>query len=211
VLLISVESLVDKNLDSQPDFSALRNAISDLQSASAALDEEKQEALEEFKKLIEHLPPYPSALLVKQQKRFCTKGPLDKWNAPPQTFVRKLKDWVKGIFGVPSATVTAASWDISKIFGDDTWESILEHVYPTTGEADYESLPPWLPGPVKKFIKAARRLGRCNKRLIAFERGFISEEGIKDREWYRHLGVAPGKWLGMSCLTDLDLKNTDSF
>jgi N-acetylated-alpha-linked acidic dipeptidase len=25
---------------------------------------------------------------------------------------------------------------------------------------------------------------------------FISEDGIKDREWYRHLGVAPGKWLG---------------
>lgn len=35
-----------------------------------------------------------------------------------------------------------------------------------------------------------------NKKLIAFERGFISEDGIKDREWYRHLGVAPGKWLG---------------
>ena len=37
---------------------------------------------------------------------------------------------------------------------------------------------------------------KVNKKLIAFERGFISEDGIKDREWYRHLGVAPGKWLG---------------
>jgi N-acetylated-alpha-linked acidic dipeptidase len=26
---------------------------------------------------------------------------------------------------------------------------------------------------------------------------FISEDGIKDREWYRHLGVAPGRWLGV--------------
>jgi hypothetical protein len=25
---------------------------------------------------------------------------------------------------------------------------------------------------------------------------FIHPAGIKDREWYRHLGVAPGKWLG---------------
>ena len=36
----------------------------------------------------------------------------------------------------------------------------------------------------------------ANKKLVGFERGFISEEGIKEREWYRHLGVAPGKWLG---------------
>ncbi|KAG8832874.1 hypothetical protein FRC17_000444 [Serendipita sp. 399] len=33
-------------------------------------------------------------------------------------------------------------------------------------------------------------------RLSRFEQGFLSEAGIKDREWYRHLGVAPGKWLG---------------
>lgn len=59
-----------------------------------------------------------------------------------------------------------------------------------------DTLPPWLPGPVKRFIEAARRLGRSNKMLKSFERGFISEGGIKDREWYKHLGVAPGKWLG---------------
>jgi hypothetical protein len=35
-----------------------------------------------------------------------------------------------------------------------------------------------------------------NKRLIAFERSFISKDGIKDRQWYKHLGVAPGKWSG---------------
>lgn len=33
-----------------------------------------------------------------------------------------------------------------------------------------------------------------NKKLALFERGFLSDTGIKDREWYRHLGVAPGKW-----------------
>jgi hypothetical protein len=80
---------------------------------------------------------------------------------------RRLKDWVKGIFGVPSATVTAASWDISKVFDDDTWESILEHVYSATGDTDQESFPPWLSGPMKEFIETAWRLGRCNKRLIA--------------------------------------------
>ena len=50
--------------------------------------------------------------------------------------------------------------------------------------------------PVKKFIEAAQRVQRANAKLVAFERGFISEDGIKEREWYKHLGVAPGKWLG---------------
>ena len=51
---------------------------------------------------------------------------------------------------------------------------------------------------IKKIMKAARRVQAVNKKLVAFERGFISEEGIKDREWFKHLGVAPGKWLGAS-------------
>ena len=51
-------------------------------------------------------------------------------------------------------------------------------------------------GPIGRFIKAAKRVQAANAKLVAFERGFISEEGIKDREWYKHLGVAPGKWLG---------------
>jgi hypothetical protein len=58
--------------------------------------------------------------------------------------------------------------------------------------------PPHFPHkfPIHKFIKAAKRVAKANKKLIDFERGFISEGGIKDREWYKHLGVAPGKWLG---------------
>jgi N-acetylated-alpha-linked acidic dipeptidase len=47
-----------------------------------------------------------------------------------------------------------------------------------------------------KFIKAVKAVRKINQKLASFERGFIHEEGIKDREWYRHLGVAPGKWLG---------------
>lgn len=38
-------------------------------------------------------------------------------------------------------------------------------------------------------------LAAINKKLALFERGFLSDAGIKDREWYRHLGVAPGKWM----------------
>jgi N-acetylated-alpha-linked acidic dipeptidase len=51
-----------------------------------------------------------------------------------------------------------------------------------------------------KLIKALKVVRKINQKLISFERGFIHEDGIKDREWYRHLGVAPGKWLGKTLL-----------
>ncbi|KAL1406998.1 Vacuolar protein sorting-associated protein 70 [Vanrija albida] len=51
---------------------------------------------------------------------------------------------------------------------------------------------------IKKTLKAIRRV---NVKLRDFESGFIAEEGIKDREWYRHKGVAPGKWLGYGSTT----------
>ena len=50
--------------------------------------------------------------------------------------------------------------------------------------------------PPPKLIKALKAVRKINQKLVSFERGFIHEDGIKDREWYRHLGVAPGKWLG---------------
>lgn len=62
---------------------------------------------------------------------------------------------------------------------------------------------PHLPGDAKllrEIIKAVKRVRTVNAKLASFERGFISKEGINDREWYKHLGVAPGKWLGMSHL-----------
>ncbi|KAG8679783.1 hypothetical protein FRC11_003300, partial [Ceratobasidium sp. 423] len=42
---------------------------------------------------------------------------------------------------------------------------------------------------------------KANNRLSNFERGFISEAGLPGREWYRHLIVAPGKWIGYGATT----------
>jgi len=53
----------------------------------------------------------------------------------------------------------------------------------------------------EEVIRAEKHVRDVNKRLSEFEQGFISEDGIKDREWYRHLGVAPGKWLGYGATT----------
>ncbi|KAJ3576240.1 hypothetical protein NP233_g572 [Leucocoprinus birnbaumii] len=46
------------------------------------------------------------------------------------------------------------------------------------------------------LIRTTHRVREINDKLRSFERGFISEDGIKDREWFKHLGVAPGRWLG---------------
>lgn len=50
--------------------------------------------------------------------------------------------------------------------------------------------------PLPKILKAIKRIRAVNQKLVAFERGFISEDGLPSREWYKHLGVAPGRWLG---------------
>lgn len=65
--------------------------------------------------------------------------------------------------------------------------------------------------PAGEFIKAAKRVQKTNSKLVAFERGFISEGGIKDREWYKHLAVAPGKWLGESFCTTGALQSTYAY
>lgn len=55
---------------------------------------------------------------------------------------------------------------------------------------------PKIPKRIRRVMKAAAAVIAVNKKLSSFERGFISEEGIKDREWYKNIVVAPGKWTG---------------
>lgn len=106
--------------------------------------------------------------------------------------MRLVADWIKGVFGVPPPT--EAELQRLSLPALDSWEEYLSLVS-ENGNQISESYKKW-PFPFDRFIKAAKRISRANKKLIAFERGFISEEGINEREWYKHLGVAPGKWLG---------------
>ncbi|KXN89501.1 Glutamate carboxypeptidase 2 [Leucoagaricus sp. SymC.cos] len=66
---------------------------------------------------------------------------------------------------------------------------------PTT--PDFERHKRWR----KALFRAIHRVRVVNDKLRSFEPGFISEGGIKDREWFKHLGVAPGKWLGYGATT----------
>ncbi|SNX85429.1 related to glutamate carboxypeptidase II [Melanopsichium pennsylvanicum] len=53
----------------------------------------------------------------------------------------------------------------------------------------------------KEIWKVLGEIRRVNKKLQTFEQGLISKEGLKGREWYKHLGTAPGRWLGYGATT----------
>lgn len=164
----------------KPSFSGLRNVINDLQSASADLDEEKEEAEEDFRDLLRQLP---------DKHKHCRRHKF-----------RRIAEWIKRLFGVQPRDEHHP--------GHDFWMDVAFGNAQLQGDTRYHSLArkPSLPQqqsrhhssgiPIRKFIKAAKRVRNANRKLAAFERGFISEGGIKDREWYKHLGVAPGLWLG---------------
>lgn len=182
-----VESLVP-SLENEVQFTSLRSAIHTVQESSFKLDAEKKEAEEDFKKLLKRIP-FPGRRGARPSRRHI--GPF-----------RRAADAVKRIFGVPPPT--EAELQLLSLRSANSWEEYLEYV----SEVDFDEqgalvvmpdnalgdLP--LPFPIRRFIEAAKRVAKANKKLISFERGFISGEGIKDREWYKHLGVAPGKWLG---------------
>ncbi|KAK0453699.1 Zn-dependent exopeptidase [Armillaria borealis] len=157
--LDTVESLVVQETSSAIDFGILRLAISKLQAASEALDEEKEDAEKASKNDLPSFPP-PGRAICRRRSPFYTR----------------VSNWIKGVFGVPPLE--------------------LVEQQSTTATADIPKIPPIL-----EFLKAQRRVIKANKKLISFERGFISEDGIKGREWFKHLGVAPGRYLGYGATT----------
>ncbi|WFC97062.1 glutamate carboxypeptidase II [Malassezia brasiliensis] len=55
--------------------------------------------------------------------------------------------------------------------------------------------------PRHELRHAMRLVRRVNRALQRFERGFLDARGLPERTWYRHLGVAPGRWLGYGATT----------
>ncbi|KAJ7368620.1 Zn-dependent exopeptidase [Mycena albidolilacea] len=176
--LDEVEEIVSRTpLDGAIDLSALRNTIRELNAASIELDAEKEAAEKEFTKLLSQLPKFP--------RRYGKR----------RGFTRHLVNFIKRVFGV-----APHNWHRSGLHIPAAWEEYLDAQF-TMDRSDPES--PHLPRmpPIFKFIKAAKRVTKANKKLAAFERGFLSEEGIKGQEWYKHVGVAPGRWLGYGATT----------
>ncbi|KAI5833642.1 hypothetical protein K523DRAFT_413088 [Schizophyllum commune Tattone D] len=195
------------------EFAELGAAIAKLQEASAALDKEKYEAEKAFLEALKKLPPFP---------------PQSKCAKKRNSFLGKAAMWVKSVFGVPPPDVEAERDWVAWVYRqmekfDEQGEQVHHHEHKeeqVDGKPEHHPHPhhehdhhrehhhhddqhhPKLPHfPLREFLKAARRVQVANHKVRSFERGFISEEGIPEREWYRHLGVAPGKWLGYGATT----------
>src|SRR5207245_7840796 len=61
-----------------------------------------------------------------------------------------------------------------------------------------------LVGEAEKSASAAAKLHRLNDALIATERAFVDERGLRGRPWYKHEIYAPGVYTGYAAqpLTD---------
>ncbi|RXW21968.1 hypothetical protein EST38_g3913 [Candolleomyces aberdarensis] len=161
-------------------FSKLRKSIQSLHKASLSLDHEKEKAEKSLRRTMEKWHKKQEKrrrqLRRKLRKVICRvrSGLGDGW---------KCKEW---------SPVAREDRELFMIAAHIGFEGDVEPGNFLFGGSEF----PW-----KKVRKAVKRIQEVNKKLIAFERGFISKGGIKDREWFKHLGVAPGKWLGYGATT----------
>jgi len=110
---------------------------------------------------------------------------VSRWRDPH--VVRKVIQWIKERLGI------GAEQEPPRLGALKWLTSVTES---PSSEADICESRSKGKGPLCDFIRAAKAVRVVNQKLSSFERGFISEGGIKDREWYKHLGVAPGKHTG---------------
>ncbi|KAI0750987.1 Zn-dependent exopeptidase [Daedaleopsis nitida] len=191
------------SLDKIVDLTGLRKSIGRLQEASAALDEEKEEAERKFRELLDKLPrrlhmhAHGHGHGHEHEHERGHRHPHDREHSEvAETAVAH---------GHPRHVHLRGHCALHRHHGHAHAERFANLPIPEWLKRLLEKIfghgkPP---GPIGKFIEAAKRVQRANAKLVAFERGFISEEGIKDREWYKHLAVAPGKWLGTCSSSDV--------
>ncbi|KAG8988073.1 hypothetical protein FRB90_002974 [Tulasnella sp. 427] len=161
-------------------FSGLEKAVHSVQDASQELDHFKVKAVKRLERAIKDLEKHG------EKERHCAHS---RWTMPAR--------WIRKIFGAHThhehrhhEVVPAPRFGLAA--SDSTPSSL-------TGKDGFGKHK--LPKRVRRVMKAAQAVVAINKKLSSFERGFIDPEGIKDREWYRNLVVAPGKWTGYGATT----------
>jgi N-acetylated-alpha-linked acidic dipeptidase len=188
-----VESIASSSSITDVDFSPLRESIHSLKEASAALDTEKHDAEKQLKKIIKKIVGR-KILRRKVHKAVCKVK---------KVFGHEC-DGHKGGFrahgmqdiNVPSLPAEQGRNMQPRVGHAPVWVKDAHDAHHRGAggchiRKDHNKHH-------KALKKAVKRVRKVNQKLVAFERGFISKEGIKDREWYKHLAVAPGKWLGGS-------------
>ncbi|EIW82299.1 hypothetical protein CONPUDRAFT_164921 [Coniophora puteana RWD-64-598 SS2] len=175
VYVDTVEAAAATN-DHDLSFATLRRSIVSLQEASAALDSEKASAEKALRKALQKLA----------HKRLRRR------------FVRRVIRWIKKHLGLEVDPIGPK--DAEPYEHDHLLDHSLKMLSARAG--DVERLEKrWGKGPLHDLIQAAKRVRKVNAKLAKFEQGFISEDGIRSRNWYKHLGVAPGRYLGYGATT----------
>lgn len=193
----------------QLDLSTLRKSIGSLQAASLSLDYEKFKAEKDLKDILKKWHKRQSKLKKKLRKAYCHIK---------KVFGKKCKS-LRAKSQCHGKDESASIPIIARDGGGDlkprvgrypAWakeqreQAQFELAYGLALQAGFDAPIDAISGdidgfpefPLRKLMRVVKRIREVNKKLAGFERGFIHEDGIKDREWYRHLGVAPGKWLG---------------
>ncbi|KJA29915.1 hypothetical protein HYPSUDRAFT_126892 [Hypholoma sublateritium FD-334 SS-4] len=154
------------------NFESLRASIKSLQNASVALEEEKLDVHKDLRKL------------------------LKKWKKQHSKLRRLKKKARKVLCRIRKALGKKCSQVGMLLHEDPDGDLKLAKLEPFDLSHQYRHK-----FPITKLRKVVKRIREANKKSAAIEKGFISEDGIKDREWYKHLAVAPGKWLGYGATT----------
>jgi len=175
----------------------LHEAIKSLQFASLELDAEKLEAERVLRRLIRE---WQKGLQFRyERKNGCFRRFMGRLSGFFATETYGPPTQVEGRLGNDGADAGVNRNDDEVNVEDGNWPHL-----PLPRRPKHPHWPHWPHKPrrpPRKLIEAAKAVRKINQKLVSFERGFIHEEGIKDREWYRHLGVAPGKWLGYGATT----------
>ena len=85
---------------------------------------------------------------------------------------------------------------------DDTPYTDVESMYPAPKFTNHHQ--PFSNPAISNRAKVGallKELRSINKKKQIFESGFISKEGLRDREWFKHKGTGPGLWLGYGATT----------
>jgi N-acetylated-alpha-linked acidic dipeptidase len=183
------------------NFASLRQSLHDLQKSATALDEEKAAAHADLIKLLKRIGRRHRRHRL-HRAIWKAKCALKKLFGRKCSCPHKDKDAALSQHHGPpdvASLLTEAGLDEDMVLGilyhggfsDETGHLAAQIV---KGKGHKKRV-------LKRLIKIIRRIQAANKKTAAIEKGFISEEGIKDREWYKHLAVAPGKWLGYGATT----------
>ncbi|KAJ7811132.1 Zn-dependent exopeptidase [Mycena olivaceomarginata] len=173
------------------DLAPLRKSIIALQAASHSLDFEKASAEKELHKIIHKFHKRQGKLKKKLRKAYCRLK---------KVFGRECHKKFTEEYGCgekASAHSHTSKFRVGRLpaFLDEQQGLSSEVLLGLALHTGFDSVSsPHFP--LAKLKKVVRRIRAVNKKLVGFEKGFISKDGIPDREWYKHLAIAPGKWLG---------------